>query len=438
MPERYDEHYVRSVVRMGDSRNVYTNQAIFTSNRIKLVETGIKVDSALYDRLVSHKLIPKLDECLSVDNGITQKHLLDYARDLLESDPRLSVISSDAKVRDRILQAFAEIPLLPPLAFKLTVASEQRPEIYEHSVRVALLAVFLAVKSYFLSRKELASLAAAGVFHDLGILHIPPDLLSAGRRLEKFERHYLYAHPITGFLLLRRFAEYHPEISRTVFEHHERLDGSGYPRGLKADEICLGAQVLMLAEVANTVFERSANSQTLAKLSVLLRLNQKKFNSDLAGKLVSLLQNMAGDATDRVAGEAAEFLEASSFERKLSEVARVFEQWHETTLSLDGDGGSGSPCQLFSIIEERIRGLQHSLHYAGFDLQDRDVLTRMGREDKEALRELSILVGETHWQLSEIIHEAYRRLNEDASAKCQGEHPVIRWIENSEKVLQIY
>ena len=49
MPERYDEHYVQSVVRMGDSRNVYTNQAIFTTNKIKLVEKGVKVDSALYE-----------------------------------------------------------------------------------------------------------------------------------------------------------------------------------------------------------------------------------------------------------------------------------------------------------------------------------------------------------------------------------------------------
>ena len=435
MPERYDEHCVQSVVRMGDHRNVYTNQAIFTTNKIKLVEKGVKVDSALYERLISHKLVPKIDECLSIDSAITQKHLQEYARKLLESDPGMFLINNEKRTREKILQSIAEIPLLPPLAFKLTVASDQRPDIYDHSVRVALIALFLAIKSFFFSQKELVTFAAAAIFHDLGILHIPPELLKPGRRLQKSERHYLYTHPITGYLLLRKYTEYHPEISRTVFEHHERMDGSGYPRGLRAEEICLGAQILMLAEVANTVFERSARSQTLAKLSILLRINQTKFNIDLSNRLITMLQGMTREEECPVDEEASTFTEMVSFERKLSEVEQILQNWHETTLDLQETKTPMSP--LFSIIGERIQGLKHSLHYAGFDLEDTTLLTEIGREDQEAMRELSILVGETHWQLSEIIYEAHRRLNE-AEIKEELQHPVIQWIERSEKILQIH
>ena len=54
----YDASYVRAITTMGDSRNVVTNQPIFTKNRIKLVDPGTKVDSSMFERLVRHKLSP--------------------------------------------------------------------------------------------------------------------------------------------------------------------------------------------------------------------------------------------------------------------------------------------------------------------------------------------------------------------------------------------
>lgn len=435
MPERYDEHYVLAVVRMGDRRHVYANQAIFTTNRIKLVDRGMKVDSALYERLVSHKLIPRIDECLSVEGAVTQTTLQEYARDLLKNDPVFAVIQKEKRAREKILRAIEDIPLMPPLAFKLTLAGDQRPEVYDHSMRIALIALFLAIKSYFFTQKDLVTFAAAAIFHDLGILHVPPELIREGRRLAKSERHYLYTHPITACMLLKEFSAYHPEISRTVFEHHERLDGSGYPRGLKSDEICLGAQILMLAEVASPVFEHGAKAQTAVKLSILLRLNQRKFNEDLSARLIAILQSMAtgpgGPEGARTTGAGV-----AAFERKLSDVELVLQNWHTTRCAFPEPGGEKAQ-PLVAIIDERIRGLKHSLQFAGVDLEDTSVVTGIGRADQEALRELSLVVTETHWQLSEIVYEAQRRLG-DAACWETDPQPVLDWLTSSEQVLAIH
>lgn len=434
MPERYDEHYVLAVVRMGDRRHVYTNQAIFTTNKIKLVDRGRKIDSALYERLVSHKLTPRIDECLAVEGAVTQATLQEYARDLLKNDPVFSVIEKEERTREKILRAIEDIPLMPALAFKLTLAGDQRPEVYDHSVRIALVALFLAIKSYFFTQKDLVTFAAAAIFHDLGNLHIPPELIRVGRRLAKSERHYLYTHPITACMLLKEFSVYHPEVSRTVFEHHERLDGSGYPRGLKADEICLSAQILMLAEVASPVFERSAKTQTAVKLSLLLRLNQRKFNEDLSGRLIGILQSMAAEPGGRE-GQRSAFSGVAAFERKLSEVELVLLNWHTARAAFkELPGEKNQP--LVSIIDERIQSLKHSLHSAGVDLEDTSVVTGIGRADQEALRELSLLVTETHWQLSEIVYEAQRRLGDALFGKANHQ-PVLDWLTSSERLLEI-
>ncbi len=433
MDRLHDEHYVRAVTRMGDERAIVTNQPIFTRNRIKLVNQGVRVDSSLFDRLVAHKLIPKIDECLDVENGVTRQVLRNDAQKLLDDDPALAVLRRDPGLRSRTLRAIEGIPLIPPIAFKLTVASSQRPEVYGHSLRVALVALHLAMKSFFLTEKELSNLAAAALLHDLGIVHIPPDLLTPGRRLQKSERHHLYAHPISGYLILRQYAEYHPEISRTVFEHHERLDGSGYPRGLKEGEISRDAQILMLAEVANTVFESSPQSQNLAKLSVLLRLNHKKFNRELGNRLIALVSAMQ---TGQQEGdeESAAFANLSRLPPRLDELSHVFSDWSETFRTLAQNPKNAPTSLICMLIDERLAELRRTLSDSGVDLDQTEVVADAVSEDPEALLELNILIGETRWQLTDIINEAYRRMNEalNDSADWALPAPALGWLERSE------
>jgi len=436
MDQRYDEHYIRSITQLGESRAVVTNQAIFTTRKIKLIEKGVKVNSALFDRLVSHKLIPKIDHCLTVEDSVRLEDIKDYAAKLLDTDPGLEVLRGDDRVRSRILRAFDDIPLCDAMSFKLTVAWSQRPEVFDHSIRVVLIALSLAIRNFFLSLKELATLAAAAVFHDLGILHVSPELLRPGRRLEKSERHHLYAHPITGYLILREFAEYHPEISRTVFEHHERLDGSGYPRGLKAEQICLGAQILMLAEAANTIFEQGQKSNNLARFSVLLKLNQKKFNGELSNCLLALVQGMHAE-DDQTDAQSSAFAAVPTLESRLREVASIFKDWksvrvrwraaiEETTVA----------APLLSIIDERIEDLQRMLLHAGFEVSNPGILIALLQDDPEAVSELNILLGEVRWQLREIIYEAHRRLEERGDVAEGIESLALDWIARNESAIE--
>ncbi len=257
-----------------------------------------------------------------------------------------------------------------------------------------------------------------------------------GRRLEKSERHHLYAHPISGFVILREFAEYHPEISRTVFEHHERLDGSGYPRGLKAEQICPGAQVLMLTEAAITIFEQSPQSKNLARFSVLLKLNQKKFNSEASNCLLSLVHDMQfeDDASD---AQAAAFSSIPTLEARLKEVSRVFQEWNATRRQRRTDAETartGAP--LVSIIDERIDDLRRMLLHAGFDVSNPGILIAILQDDSEAMVELNILLGEARWQLREIIHEVNRRLEERGGSVADVETLALEWIERNETAIE--
>lgn len=88
-------------------------------------------------------------------------------------------------------------------------------------------------------------LAFAALFHDVGKCFVPVEILQKPDRLEQAELRYILRHPVdSGRMLLPKFGEQIAEIARN---HHERLDGTGYPRGLHAEDISLSSQIVAVA-----------------------------------------------------------------------------------------------------------------------------------------------------------------------------------------------
>ncbi len=165
-----------------------------------------------------------------------------------------------------MLDAVASVRLPKPVALHLTLARETRPALFDHSILMALLCAHLVRESGG-AKGDVREAAAAGLLHDLGMLHIAPGLLDSDERLSGDELRPVYVHPLTSSMLVDRFAEYSKEIVRAIVEHHERLDGSGYPRGLAGDAISPLGRVLALAEVVTAMFDGDAPASRAARLA---------------------------------------------------------------------------------------------------------------------------------------------------------------------------
>ena len=426
--ERYDEHYINSVTALGDTHKVVTTQAIFTRNGIKLIDQGTRINSALRDKLVQHKLIPSIDECLSIADGVTHASLRTRAGEILDSEPRFRLLAGGSGV-ERLLNAFYAMPMNEALAFKLTVAREQRPDVFEHSIQIALIALFLAIKSG-LPERELANVAAAGMLHDIGVLHIDPALLQPGHRLDADELRHVYAHPMTAYLILQTFPLFPPEISTAVFEHHERLDGSGYPRGLKGEEVSRLGQLLMLAEAVTTLFEKSWHAHGASRLSVMLKMNRRKFDRELIGHLVSLLQHGAAPESKSL-GVAS----ATAVTTQLNQLAEIFRLWHVVlqTCALESPKSAESPLVIF--VDQRLIDLERTLLETGFHPEELAALIASIQDDPDALAEVQLMACESRRQVSDILNEVRRRWTA-LQADDAGRVIVENWGRRSEAILK--
>jgi putative nucleotidyltransferase with HDIG domain len=120
-----------------------------------------------------------------------------------------------------------------------------------HQERVAALAGAMAEK-LGLPRRRIVALGIAATIHDLGKMSVPAEILSKPGLLSESERRLLEQHPVVGYEILREMPFQGP-VADIVRGHHERLDGSGYPRGLRDSEIRLEARILAVADVVEAM-----------------------------------------------------------------------------------------------------------------------------------------------------------------------------------------
>ena len=140
-------------------------------------------------------------------------------------------------------------------------------EAREHNLRVARLCVHIG-RQMSMSASELRVLARAGLMHDIGKLGIPDAVLGKHSPLDESEWILMRTHPEMGLNLLDRAGQSSREVLAVLY-HHERLDGSGYPYGLKAEAIPVEARIVAVADTFDALTSdrpyRKACSQAEAR-----------------------------------------------------------------------------------------------------------------------------------------------------------------------------
>ncbi|MBU1713883.1 MAG: PAS domain S-box protein [Proteobacteria bacterium] len=120
-----------------------------------------------------------------------------------------------------------------------------------HQKRSADLARAIA-EELGLSQDSLEAIWMAGSIHDIGKLSIPAEILSKPAKLSELEYSLIKQHPRSGYEILKDVESSWP-LAEIVYQHHERIDGSGYPRKLKGDEILIEARILAVADVCEAM-----------------------------------------------------------------------------------------------------------------------------------------------------------------------------------------
>ncbi|MDQ1329750.1 MAG: hypothetical protein QG578_12 [Thermodesulfobacteriota bacterium] len=151
------------------------------------------------------------------------------------------------------------------------IVESRDPYTAGHQKRVADLAVAIAIELGY-SNDRVESIRMGSLIHDIGKIHIPVEILSKPGKLSDIEFKLMKTHPSQGYDILKK-ADFIPVIATMVHQHHERINGSGYPFGIKGDEILPESRILA---VADTVEAMASHRPYRASLGINPALDEIK------------------------------------------------------------------------------------------------------------------------------------------------------------------
>jgi len=191
-------------------------------------------------------------------------------------------VSAATAFADQLSSAWNKIGLLQNLrktvegtihAIAATVEARD-PYTAGHQGRVADLTVAIS-KEMGLSKDQIESIRMAGLIHDLGKINVPAEILSKPGELSELEYKIIQTHPQVGYDLLKEI-EFPWPIAEMVHQHHEKMDGSGYPQGLKGDDILLEARILAVADIVEAMSSHRPYRPALGIEEALAQIKQDK------------------------------------------------------------------------------------------------------------------------------------------------------------------
>lgn len=417
-----DHVYARHLTELGEQTEVLASEDIRTESGMTLLAKGQRIDREKLDRLVKHKLLRPIDSQVSVSNAVGAEQLLEEARRIMDVDPGFGTFMRAFRPKACMNWCLGQIIIPPVMRTKLTVAYNREPSLFTHSVRVTIAAVILA-DTVGLSSDEVKHLATAALFHDVGELHIDLKAENPDEPLDSEDRKQVYAHPVIGHLILKEMCQYPLQIPRAVLEHHERLDGTGYPRGLGGTSISSLGKLLSFIEFAVGVVQK----HPFEHLATIVRAYPQRFDRDVVRAFFRLFGShrekliYADAATDQ-----------SHLHRLATELFRSLSRWRGLPTISD----QAAQAETKRFLDEALLMIELSISRAGVSLKELSRDVAEFENQMLDMMELKSLLYEADFQLQRAIREVYRRWPEMMEPAFEGGDALQAWLRETSEALE--
>ncbi len=402
-----NEHYLDNVMTVAEERQVEATEDIYSNTGMKLVAKGYAIHRNMRDRLLEHKLTKPLEDCLAVSDGVTGARCLSVAEQLLDTHPVLRALTGQGPHSP--MHVLAEATFAGRLQTLMTVYNEHRAGKLDHALRVALIAMSLLKRLTPDDPEGLKVMLVAGLAHDVGELYIDPRYLETGTPLTHVEWRHIVTHPIVAHGLLKDLNGLARPAAALILDHHERLDGFGYPAGHKQPPPKPEAQILAIAEMLAGLLENK--DSFLQHADVACKLIPGEFSRPVIDLVSQAYKDCrAEDNALMDTGNLGQALTSSqAVAERFQRIADVQTAFAPLTLK------ASTPYKaLWSQGLERFERIRRAWSSTGLDVHPD--ATWLNQESPDMQREVAIVLMEVRWRLRELEREMRSRVSRLAAA----------------------
>ena len=206
---------------------------------------------------------------------------------------RLGQITQRRQAEDALQQTLKSLRKAVSSTIQVIVSTLEARDPYTagHQIRVADLTRAIATEMR-LPQDTIESIRMAGSIHDIGKLSIPAEILSNPTKLSDIEFELIKEHARKGYEMLKDVESPWP-LAEIVYQHHERMNGSGYPRNLKGNDILMEARIIAVADVVEAMASHRPYRPTLGIDAALKEIEDNKrtlYDADAVGACLRLFR----------------------------------------------------------------------------------------------------------------------------------------------------
>ena len=404
-------NYLDKVMSLSKEMDVAATEDIFDARGVKLVARGAKISPALQERLILHKLKKPLEACLAVEGGVTPEGLAAEARRVVEECiPLLQLLTMTGGKGATPFEILAKLRLGNAMGLMLTITERGGANALRHALTVSLISFCLAKKTGY-DRDRLSSILLAGLLHDIGELYIDPQYLAPGRRLLPHEWRHIVVHPKISGMLISDLGGFPKEVAIAASQHHERLNGTGYPQRLGGRALDLSGQILSVADTVSGIFLDQERPLECAELAL------KIIPGERASELVSIISGAIRNRDEEIDElnqpeySPAALQRAREITQRLSDMTTALKALRETG-QLSGKAGGN----LLDETAERIGLIERAFIGTGLggDMMNDASLA----SDLRFVFEAAVVSREIQWRLRDVARDISASLQKvDASER---------------------
>ncbi|HPR16789.1 MAG TPA: tetratricopeptide repeat protein [Candidatus Cloacimonadota bacterium] len=199
----------------------------------------------------------EMEDRLQNANNILEKRVTERTQELANANQELQLeIAERKRAQQELNDSFFRLKKAMEETINALISAVEIRDPYTagHQLRVATLSREIGL-AMGLDKQQLDSIRIAAILHDIGKIYVPSEILTKPAKLTDTEYTMIKNHPLAGFDILKTI-DFDLPVARIVYQHHEKLNGSGYPQGLSGNEIMLEARIVNVADVVDAMISQ--------------------------------------------------------------------------------------------------------------------------------------------------------------------------------------
>ena len=392
-PLNFEKPYADHLAEVNETTDVVATEDIYNSDNVLLVAKGSPLNRATVGRLKQHALEKILDRQVEINGCLTNKKIYEQILAMLAKNPGFQEIHDSCKCANKLEQICLAEAIPVSLRNKLTVMAERMPDEYQHSLFAAWAGIIIALEMG-LSQREAQHAFICGLFHDIGVLHLPHDLTDGRKKaLSEADWRKLQSHVVIGSMIIKELGSYPSTVTAGILEHHERIDQTGYPTRKAGHKLSIYGQIIASGDLLYKLCSNEVTDQSNRLTASLphFKMHQGAFREDIFNAIVCILSRCEYQPDTSLPPEQAK-QQALQLNSKLTEM----EGCAARIMQLEQPNPQPTGLQALSAIG---LSLLHTIRQSGITMDHtRDFLNTVEpANERESLSEIGAMQYELLW-----------------------------------------